>query len=347
MKNRAYALYIERSIERNIGQNQRNNEETIAMPRKSSPWPGTGKRAARRGTSLLKQLIAAVITVILAGIGSWSYVQTGKVIPRRELLTGKASFHFIDVGQGDATLILTGDAAVLIDAGTNASADALVAYLQTYVGALDYLILTHPHDDHVGGADEVMKAIPVEHLLLPMVENNGYLKKLLSLAETEGIEVLEAGLGGQYTAGDITCTLLGPVHTQYENINNVSAVVRADVGGVSLLVSGDAEQEAEADVLAANAPALLRCDIYQVGHHGSSTSTSLEFYAAIQPDYCVISCGRGNSYGHPHTTVTDLLSLSGARVYRTDLEGTVVLDTDGESITRRSTFPPMTADKAS
>ena len=302
------------------------------MPYKSS---GVRKKGQKKGREWLVRLLTSLISIFLAFFGSYSYAQTGKVIPRRELLSGTASFHFIDVGQGDATLVLTGDAAVLIDAGTGSSAGSLVAYLETYAGKLDYLILTHPHDDHVGGADEVLEAIPVERVVMPLVEHNGYTENLLELTEELGIPVFDAKLGGQYTAGDITCTLLGPVHNNYENLNDVSAVIRVDIGGVSMLVSGDAEAEGEADVLAANDPALLDCDLYQVGHYGSSTSTSLEFYTAISPDHCVISCGYGNSYGHPHTTVLSLLTLSGAAVYRTDLEGTIVLDTDGETITRR------------
>jgi len=173
---------------------------------------------------------------------------------------------------------------------------------------------------------------------MPLVEQDGYTETLVTLAEEKGIPVFDAGAGGQYAAGDITCTLLGPIHKGYENLNNVSAVIRVDAGGVSMLVSGDAEQDAETDILLAGNAALLDCDIYQVGHHGSSTSTSLPFYAAISPDWCVISCGKGNSYGHPHTTVTELIRASGAVLYRTDLDGTVVLDTDGETITRRGSM---------
>lgn len=299
-------------------------------------------KAARKGREWLVRILTSLFSMLFAFFGSYSYAQTGKVIPRRELLSGHASFHFIDVGQGDATLILTGDAAVLIDAGPNAGAGALVEYLKTYAGRLDYLILTHPHDDHVGGADEVLKQIPTGRVLMPMTEPNVYTETLLSIAGEKQIPVFDASIGGQYTAGDITCTLLGPVHTDYENLNNVSAVVRVDVGGTSLLVSGDAEQEAEFDVLAANEPVLLDCDIYQVGHHGSSTSTSLEFFTAISPDHCVISCAYGNEYGHPHTTVLQLLTLSGAAVYRTDKDGTVVLDTDGKTITRRGSLSGST-----
>jgi len=296
------------------------------------------KKAKKMGREWLKRLLTALVSMLLSIFGTYSYAQTGKVIPRRELLSGTASFHFIDVGQGDATLVLTGDAAVLIDAGTGDSAGALTAYLKTYAGRLDYLILTHPHDDHVGGADEVLESIPVGRVLMPLVEHNGYTESLLELAGELGVPVFDAKLGGQYTAGDITCTLLGPVRKDYENLNDVSAVVRVDVGGVSMLVSGDAELEGETDVLRANDPVLLDCDIYQVGHHGSSTSTSLEFYSAISPDHCVISCGYGNSYGHPHTTVLQLLTLSGAQIYRTDAEGTIVLDTDGETVTRRGSM---------
>lgn len=296
------------------------------------------RKAAGRAREWLIRLLTAAISSVLAFFGAYSYVQTGSVIPRRELLSGNASFHFIDVGQGDATLILTGDAAVLIDAGTNDSAAALVEYLKTTAGRLDYLILTHPHEDHVGGADEILKQIPTGRVLMPFVEYNGYTETLQTIAAERNIPVYNAAIGSQYAAGDITCTLLGPVHTNYENLNNVSAVIRVDVGGTSLLVPGDAEMEAELEVLAANAPQLLDCDIYKAGHHGSSTSTSLEFFTAIAPDHCVISCGRDNSYGHPHTTVLQLFSLSGAQVYRTDEEGTIVLDTDGKTITRRGSL---------
>ena len=300
-----------------------------------SPARKLKRKAAGKAREWLIRILTSVVSAVLAFFGAYSYVQTGNVIPRRELLSGSAAFHFIDVGQGDATLILTGDAAVLIDAGPDDSAGALVEYLKTTAGRLDYLILTHPHEDHVGGADEVLKGIPTGRVLMPFVEYSGYTATLKNIASERNIPVYNAAIGSQYTAGDITCTLLGPVRTDYENLNNVSAVVRVDVGGTSLLVSGDAEMEAELDLLAANAPELFDCDIYKAGHHGSSTSTTLEFFTAIAPDHCVISCGKNNSYGHPHTTVLQLFSLSGASVYRTDEDGTIVLDTDGETITRR------------
>ena len=172
------------------------------------------KKARSAGREWLKRLLTALFSMLLSIFGTYSYAQTGKVIPRRELLSGTASFHFIDVGQGDATLILTGDAAVLIDTGTGDSAGALAAYLKTYVGRLDYLILTHPHDDHVGGADEVLESIPVGRVLMPLVEHDGYTESLMKQAAELGIPVFDAKLGGQYAAGDITCTLLGPVRKE-------------------------------------------------------------------------------------------------------------------------------------
>ncbi len=283
----------------------------------------------------LIRILTALISLFLAGISTWSYANTGTLIPRRELLTGTASFHFIDVGQGDATLVLTADSAILIDAGTPGFAEPLVQYIKTYAGKLDYLILTHPHDDHVGGADEVLADIPVSHVLMPVVEDNKYSDSLLATAAEQHIPVTDARPGLQLVTGDITCTVLGPVHTDYENLNNASIVLRVDIGGTSALFSGDAESEAENDVLTANHPSLFDCDIYHVGHHGSSTSTSLPFLTAISPDHCVISCGKDNAYGHPHTTVTELLAFSTAEVYRTDESGTIILDTDGTTISRR------------
>jgi len=283
----------------------------------------------------LFRLIIGIIGALLAGTGVWSYNLSGKLLPTRELLTGNASIHFIDVGQGDATLVMTGTHAVLIDAGTNNAADTLVTYLQTYVGRLDYMILTHPHDDHTGGADEVLEAIPVANVVMPDVPGNDYYAEMSELADTYDFQLIAAVPGAQYTVGEIICTLLGPVRLDYSNLNDVSTVIRVDIGGVSLLCSGDAEQLAEGEILANTDPVLLDCDLYQVGHHGSSTSTSMEFFYAISPDISVISCGEGNSYGHPHSTVLSLLELGGSELYRTDLDGTIVFDTDGETVTRR------------
>lgn len=284
---------------------------------------------------LIFRIIIGIICTLLAGTGAWSYSVSGKLLPTREMLTGSASIHFIDVGQGDATLILTGTNAVLIDTGINSAADSLVTYLQTYVGKLDYLILTHPHDDHTGGADEVLESIPVKNVIAPDVPGNDYYGELEELADTYRFELIPAAPGNQYNAGEITCTLLGPAKLDYDNLNNVSIVTRVDIGTVSLLCSGDAEQTAEEDVLANTDPVLLDCDIYQVGHHGSSTSTSMEFFYAISPDISVISCAAGNSYGHPHSTVVSLIELGGSELYRTDLESTVVLDIEGDKISRR------------
>ncbi|MBQ7923343.1 MAG: MBL fold metallo-hydrolase [Clostridia bacterium] len=292
-------------------------------------------RKQRSLKALLFRLIIGIICILTAGTGAWSYSLSGKLLPTRELLTGDASIHFIDVGQGDATLIMTGTNSVLIDTGTNASADSLVTYLETYVGQIDYLILTHPHDDHTGGADEVLDAIPVRNVITPDIPGNDYYRVLEELSDTYDFNLIPAEPGNRYEAGEIYCTILGPVHLDHSNLNDVSIVTKVDIGSVSLLCSGDAEQIAEQDVLANTDPALLDCDIYQVGHHGSSTSTSMEFFYAISPDICVISCGNGNSYGHPHSTVVSLIELSGSDLYRTDLEGTIVLDIKEETTVRR------------
>jgi len=285
---------------------------------------------------LLFRLFIGIIVVLFICTCIQTYRISGKFLPTRELLTDTASIRFIDVGQGDATLIMTGTHSVLVDTGTNFSANALVTYLQTYVGKIDYMILTHPHDDHTGGAEEILKAMKVNHIIAPEIPNDNYYAYLNTLASTYKFTLHKATPGDIYTAGDITVHILAPIRTNYENVNDASIAARIETGGVSLLCTGDAEQIAEADILAAADPALLDCDIYQTGHHGSSTSTSMEFYYAVSPDICVISCGKGNTYGHPHSTVVSLIELSGAELYRTDLQGTIILDIQEGQTTRRS-----------
>lgn len=283
----------------------------------------------------LFRIVAGIIAVLCVGVCVRTYTLTGKFLPTRELLNGHASIRFIDVGQGDATLVMTGTHAVLIDTGTNASADSLVTYLQTYLGKIDYLILTHPHEDHTGSAEKILKTFDVSNVITPDIPGDSYYAQLKELTKQYKNSLLPANPGDTYEAGAIRFTILGPISPDSANLNDASIVVRLEVNGVSLLCSGDAEQTAESAVLAKTSPELLDCDLYQVGHHGSSTSTSLEFYYAISPDICVISCGTGNPYGHPHSTTLSLIELGGSKLYRTDLDGTIVFDITEGGIKRR------------
>lgn len=274
------------------------------------------------------RMLLLLLAVLLGGSCLWFYIQTGQFVPRMEYFTGRMSAHFIDVGQGDATLLLTPEHAVCIDAGPGSHAAETLAYVKTYTGRLDGLLLTHPHEDHIGGAVSLLESLSISTLLLPRVDC-AETDTLCETAAREGTEIVWIEPMQTWRAGEIQCTFLGPQSVTHTDGNNNSAVVRVEMGGIAMLFTGDAEMEAEEEILDALAPdslslSLLDCDLYQVGHHGSSTSTSLAFFLSMSPEIAVISCGRGNSYGHPHRETMQLFAENAVTVYRTDQMGNIV-----------------------
>ncbi|HNW04629.1 MAG TPA: ComEC/Rec2 family competence protein [Oscillospiraceae bacterium] len=251
---------------------------------------------------------------------------------------GNAEVHFLDTGQSDCTLILTGEKAVLIDAGTSDRGDSIVEYLKERgVHTIDLIIATHPHADHIGGMADVFRNFEVKEFLMPDIPDEyqpttrGW-EKLLIAADEEGCAVTLADPGQEYPLGaGCVLTVLGPAGDYGDDYNNWSVVTRLVCGGVSFLFTGDAEKKAEDDMLSTGAE--LDSDVLKVGHHGSSTSSGEDFMEVVSPEYAAILCGAGNDYGHPHQETTDLLERMGVEVYRTDLDGAIVMRTDGKTIT--------------
>ncbi|MDL2300914.1 MBL fold metallo-hydrolase [Lachnospiraceae bacterium OttesenSCG-928-D06] len=239
--------------------------------------------------------------------------------------------HFIDVGQGDATLIKCGDAAMLIDAAENSKGTLIQNYLQKQgIKKLDYLILTHPDADHIGGAAVVITKFEIDTVFMSNFEkDNKTYRNLLQTLSEKRLSWSMPEIGSSYTLGESTFTIVGPVKN-YENPNDASIALRLEFGNTSFLFSGDAEEGAEADILATGLE--LQADVYKVGHHGSKSSSSLEFLDAINPTYAVISCEEGNSYGHPHAQTMNSLRERGISVYRTDEQGSLIVTSDGNSI---------------
>ncbi len=245
---------------------------------------------------------------------------------------GQAYFHFLDVGQGDATLITSGDGAVVIDTGGVDMGQKVGEYIRTYTESVDYMILTHPHEDHMGCASEVLNTVEVKNVILPDVASDGaFFLRFLEMAEALEVNVMEAVPGDVYTVGEMTLTILAPLDTSDENLNNVSVVTRVDVGDTSALFTGDAESEVE-ELLLERYAAELRCDLYQAGHHGSSTSSTHSFMETVRPKVAVISCGKWNTYGHPHRETLATFASLGVEVYRTDEDGDMIFVSDGGDI---------------
>lgn len=245
---------------------------------------------------------------------------------------GEMSVHFIDVGQGDSTLIKCGEHAMLIDAGENDCGTKIQAYLESQgVTKLDYVIGTHPDSDHIGGLDVIIYKFECEKVLLPdfSKDTNTY-RDVLSSMKSKGYSNTLPEVGEQYALGDAVFTIIAP-SKRYDDANNNSIGIILKYGDRSFLFTGDAEEEAEADIVKTGIS--IDCDVYQVGHHGSRTSSSEALLNAASPAYAVISCGEGNSYGHPHAQTLNEFRYRGIQVFRTDEQGTIVAVTDGVNIT--------------
>lgn len=241
--------------------------------------------------------------------------------------------HYIDVGQGDSILAGSDGHYMLIDAGENDQADTVVSYLkQAGVTSLDYVIGTHPHSDHIGGLDKVIDEFSVGKVILPPVEHTTRtFEDVLNAASNKGLKITKPVPGSTYTLGNASFTIVAPVKDYGNDLNNWSVGIRLTYGSNSFLMCGDAESQAESDMLERGIP--LKADVLKAGHHGSSTSTSSGFLKAVSPSYVVIQCGKDNSYGHPHKETMEKLEKAGCRVLRTDESGTITAASDGTHIT--------------
>lgn len=239
--------------------------------------------------------------------------------------------HFLDVGQGDATLVTCGGHAMLIDAGDDTKGTAIQNYLKKQkITKLDYLILTHPDADHIGGAPVIITKFNVSTVFVSNFEkDNQTYRKLMQSLDDKRIKPLTPKVNSTYTLGNAKITILAP-GKEYDNPNDASIALLLKNGDCSFLFTGDAGEEAEKDILKTDID--ISADVYKVGHHGSRYSTSKDFFEAIDPSCAVISCGEGNSYGHPHAETLNTLRTNGVTLYRTDESGTIVASTDGKSI---------------
>ncbi len=244
--------------------------------------------------------------------------------------------HYIDVGQGDCELVECDGKFMLIDAGENGYEDAVINYLRKLgVEKLDYVVASHQHSDHIGGMAEVLSEFNADKIIMPRLTkeqtptNSTYKEFLQALQDSEA-KVIEAKVGAKYTLGTSEFEILGPVTNDAEDINNMSVVMRLEFGENSFLFTGDAETEEENEIL--DNGAYLDCDVLKAGHHGSGTSSSKDFLAAITPEMCIVSCGEDNKYGHPHENALKRMKKQTETIYRTDICGDIIVESDGENL---------------
>lgn len=241
--------------------------------------------------------------------------------------------HYIDTGESDSILIESGGHYMLIDAGDVDDKATVVNYLKDQkVEKLDYLILTHPHADHIGAASEVINTFSIGKIMMSSKTNNTKVyETLLDTIANKNLKITKPVVGGSHTIGNATFTILAPNSMDYgSNLNNYSISLRLVNGQNSFLFIGDCETEAISDILANQQT--LDSDVLLCGHHGSKTSTTSDFLKAVTPTYAVISVGE-NSYGHPSESTLSLLKKNNIKTYRTDENGTIVATSTGSKIT--------------
>jgi competence protein ComEC len=240
--------------------------------------------------------------------------------------------HFIDVGQALSVLVTCDGESMIYDGGNVADNQTVVAYLlKQGVTELKYVFNSHAHEDHVGGLAGVLAKFSAQHVYAPVTEASTVcFKNFVKYTQQQGLEIEVPTVGTVWQLGSATVRLVGPVQA-FSDTNNTSLVLRIDYGSTSFLLTGDMERDAENALVASGAD--LDVDVLQVGHHGSETSSSYIFLNAVLPEIGVISVGEGNSYGHPHEAALSRLRDADVDVYRTDLQGDVVIYSDGKNYT--------------
>lgn len=277
--------------------------------------------------------IVAVIAVILG-----RFNKDFETVKKPGLDYEPYSIHFIDVGQGSATLLQSENVGILIDAGEKEYGKVVVDYIKACkIEKLAYVVATHPHTDHIGGLIEVLNEIPVENIIMPKIASSilpttKTYETLLETISEKDIKAVAAKYGKEYAAGRISLKIFGPVE-QIGDLNNMSVICLANVNSTTVLVSGDAEKPEMKSVMRRNPD--ISCDIMLMAHHGSKTSLENDFLYAASANAAVISCGRNNSYGHPNEETIDYLLNNGIDYYRIDINGDIVIHCydDGYKIT--------------
>lgn len=246
----------------------------------------------------------------------------------------KMYVSFIDVGQGNCTLLRCGGKAILVDSGEVGAAQTVINYIKNLgIDELNCVLVTHPHTDHMGAMTKILYEFKIDDLIMPEIPeeiiptNKTYEKFLTAVSDNAG-SVIAAKPGETYSYGEMTLEIFAPLR-DYDNLNDMSAVSRISYGDTSVMFTGDATTTVEKDLLKKNID--YSATVLNVGHHGSKTSSGEAWLRAVNPKYAVICCGENNDYGHPHSVITKRLEEFGIEYFETDLLGTIVFESDSKN----------------
>lgn len=302
------------------------------------------KRTRKRN---VKIIVAAAVVVIAAAISAfipeniWNeiFIKTGLREP--QYVSAPVSVHFIDVGQGDCALITTDRGEnVLVDSGEEIKADIVIQYLKNLsVEKLDYCIVSHPHSDHYGGMLKILKEIPAENAVMPVLgakntPEDSYYSKFVSYINKNCKTVKYLKAGDSFSLEKVKFDVFAPAEQRTE-LNEMSLVIKASYGNASVMLAGDCSADEENDILRMYGAKSLKCNILKVGHHGGAEASSDGWLDTLKPDVCVVSAGKYNSYGLPSAETLERFEKRNIKYYRTDICGTVVFDCNDKEITLR------------
>ncbi len=296
------------------------------------------KKKKQKKQSIVISIISTIILlgIILLGSNFNKTEEFNNFIKANNLIENQTEgnlenliVYFIDVGQADSILIKNQDDTLLIDAGNNEDGQDVVNFIKGKgITKLNYVIGTHPHEDHIGGLDDVINSdLKIENLWMPKIQTNTKtFEDVLDAVKNKGLKVTAPNKGDSFEIGKTKCEVMTDSILNKDNLNLSSIVIRLEFENNSFLFMGDAETANE------KTRTWMKTDVLKVGHHGSNTSSSEDFLKQINPTYAVIMAGKNNSYGLPKQKILDRLTKIGAKVYRTDEEGTIMMISNGNNI---------------
>ncbi len=288
--------------------------------------------------TIIGTLLFLIITLLeLLGVEVYDTIYETLGLKEKPLdVNCELSVHYIDVGQGDCSLIISGEDTVLIDCGEKTNTGDVSAYLDSLdITQIDYLIATHPHSDHIGSMSYIIENYDIGKVIAPklpmaLVPASGCYIDFLTAVSEKGLSITPADANDEYVLdGGSILKIIGPVGFDNE-LNNASVICRIVHGENSFLFTGDAEKSAEIRLV--ESAAYLESDVLKVGHHGSSYSSCSDFLDEVKPSVAVISVGADNDYNHPGDDVIERLSGYTENIYRTDIDGNIVIGSDGNEL---------------
>lgn len=270
--------------------------------------------------------IFLILSIFLSGC-SKSNLQ----ITPDNLSQSEVNIYFFDVGQADCTLFVDNDKTLLVDTGDIDTADLVLSYLKELnINKIDYLVLTHPHADHIGGASKIIENYDIGNILMPnKTTNTNVFEDTINIIEEKKYNIIIPHQNDIYQLDTGIFEILSDQTINWgDDLNYYSLVLKASFNDIDIIITGDADKEVEENIIKSNKN--ISAEILKLGHHGSYTSTSNEFLNKVNPLYAIISCGKNNSYGHPHDSTLD--KLNNINYYRTDEVGTIIFSIKDNNI---------------